>query len=279
MGGLYAERAGHEGWSRLAGDGKVRVWAIAASLVAVLATGALLVTLRDAETLRPVAIQELITRKGERAEVRLADGTRIVLGPESRLQIDADYNEEGRDTRLLGEAYFEVADDPDRLFTVTAGSTITQVLGTEFDVRAYPADSAVQVVVADGSVAFRASSVPKERAATLRPGDLATIREDSDSVDIQRVNPDMYLGWHEGRLAFVNAPLSRVAAQLERWYGTTVQVGDAAILALPVTITFRDQPIDEVIEGIASSLEIRYVKVGQGYTLYPGNGVAAAAGP
>ena len=279
VGSLYADRAAQDGGSRSGkGDG-LRIWAIAASLVAIVATGGLMVTLQNAQSLPPVAIQELITRKGERAEIRLVDGTRVVLGPESRLQIDAGYNEEGRDTRLMGEAYFEVAGDAERPFTVTAGSTITHVLGTEFDVRAYPADSSVQVVVADGRVSFRASSVPEDQAVTLQPGDLATLRGGSDSVDVQRVNPNLYLGWHEGRLAFVNAPLSRVVAQVERWYGTTVQIGDVALRSLPVTLSFRDQPIDEVVAGIAASHELRFVKVGQGYTLYPKDGVAAAAGP
>jgi ferric-dicitrate binding protein FerR (iron transport regulator) len=189
----------------------------------------------------------------------------------------AGYAESSRAVDLVGEAYFDVAPDADHPFVIVAGTTVTRVLGTEFGVRAYPGDSAVQVAVADGRVAFRASATSEGEAVVLRPGELGRIEAGSAQVSRQAVNLDAYLGWQEGRLAFEDAPLSQVAAQLERWYGIPVRIGDASLRSRRLTASFRDQPVDEVIAVVAATLGLEYARVGQVYTFFPKDRVGTLA--
>jgi transmembrane sensor len=248
-----------------------RHWAVAATLAAVAVGGSLgLGFWAGGRTAIPaVAVEELITKKGERVEIRLSDGTRVTLAPESRLRVSAQADEPTREVDLVGEAYFDVASDAERPFVIVAGSTVTRVLGTEFGVRAYPSDSTIQVAVADGRVTFHASGTSEADAVLLRPGELGRFEVGSDQITRQAVNLDAYLGWQQGRLAFDDTPLSQVAAQLERWYGIPVRIGDASLRGRRVTASFRDQPVDEVIAVVAATLGLEYARVGQVYTFLP----------
>lgn len=277
MRGLYGapRAAGRSPWR---GHARLNGWAIAAaaSFVLAVASGGASLALLAGRGSEPIAVQELITNKGERAEARLSDGTRVVLGPETRVRIEYSTDESRRSVQLLGEAYFDVAPDPERPFEVRAGSTLTRVLGTEFDVRAYPTDSAVNVVVAEGRVAFRGASDPDSAAVHLEAGDLGALVT-GGTVSVRRVDPDAYLGWQNGRLAFEDAPLSQVAVQIERWYGIPVRIGDPALSNRRLTASFRDQSLDEVIANIAAALELEYTKVGQSYTFLPKDRLSSLA--
>ena len=256
-----------------------RHWAVAATVATIALGGSLGLGfwIGGSMTQAPVAVEELITRKGERVDVRLSDGTRVKLAPESRLRVATRSGRAGREVDLVGEAYFDVAHDPEHPFVITAGGTETRVLGTEFDVRAYPSDSSVQVVVADGRVAFRASAGSEAQRVVLRPGELGRLAGGSTEVARETVNLDVYLGWQDGRLAFEDTPLSQVAAQIERWYGIPVRIGDASLRTRRLTASFRDQPVDEVISVIAASLGLEYARVGQVYTFLPKDRVGTLA--
>src|SRR5699024_7923477 len=91
--------------------------------------------------------QKIITEKGQQTTVQLSDGTRIHLNVESRLSVAAGFNSDNkRIVHLEGEAFFEVAPDRQRPFEVHTAGSVTQVLGTKFNVSAYPDQEDVQVV-------------------------------------------------------------------------------------------------------------------------------------
>src|SRR2546423_11101612 len=100
------------------------------------------------------AEETFATANRERAELRLSDGTRIRLAPASHIRVAADYGEKQRAVYLDGQGYFEVKHDLSRPFTVYAGTAVARDLGTEFAVRNYTEDRAVQVVVRAGAVAM-----------------------------------------------------------------------------------------------------------------------------
>jgi len=242
-------------------------WAIAASLAALVAIG----LLRSGEWLSdPVATRaahEMTTASGERAHVRLSDGTRVTLAPGSRVEVPQGFGDGTREVRLTGEAYFAVAPDPTRPFVVHAGGAVTRVLGTEFGVRAYPDDPGVRVVVAEGRVSMRAAWSPEERTRVLRPGEMGQIQEGEAEVVAHRADVDRYLGWREGQLIFEGMPLEQVAREIERWYGVPIRIGEPALSSRRVTASFRDQPLDEVIEVIATSLGTEWTRRGRNYII------------
>lgn len=219
---------------------------------------------RGAAAPAPVAVQEMVTEKGQRARIRLADGTQVVLGPASRLAMLQDYGVSAREVRLWGEAYFDVVADPARPFRVFVGTSVTQVLGTQFGIRAYPEDPAVRVVVAEGAVSLRPADQEAE-GATLEAGELGELSRGAAEVIARVVDPDVHLAWRDGRLAFENTPLTDVTREIERWYGVPVRVGESSIGSLRLTASFRDQSLEVVLDVVAASLDVRWKRVGQTY--------------
>ena len=211
------------------------------------------------------AARVVVTQRSERADLRLADGTRAVLAPESRLTIPADFAITRRELGLEGEGYFEVVYDSAKPFFVRAAHGIVHDLGTRFSVRAYPEDSVVEVVVAEGRVmAGLASAALPLRGPVLGRGDLARIDTAGATTVTRGVDADHYQSWTEGQLRFAAIPLREVAQQLTRWYNTDFTLADSAIGDRRVTITLRDEPLVQVISAIAQLTDTRYEYVGRG---------------
>ena len=227
----------------------------AAAAVIVLAGSATAAWLEFKERTGTAAIEtgmrEFRTPRGQRAAMTLLDGTRVALGPDSRLRVRIP--ESGpRELLLDGEAVFEVTHDPARPFVVRAGMAVTEDIGTRFGVRAYD-NEPVRVVVSEGAVAVRDTS--GNDAAVLAPRDLAEITA-AAGVAIERgIDPEKYLGWTTGRLGFHRTPLGQVLIQLERWFDIRVVVADSALLDVKVSASFEDDDLDDVLRTLAEALD------------------------
>jgi len=175
------------------------------------------------------------TTTGQRATVRLADGSRVTLAPRSRLTLEAGFGPAHRTVALAGEAMFEVEHAGAAPFVVNTGDVRTRVLGTSFDVRRYADDRDVRVAVRDGKVSV-ASKTHRSVSATLSAGELARI---TDSTAIT-ASGDMapYTEWTHGRLEFSNTPLPEVLATVGRWYGYQFRLADSTLAMERLTATF-----------------------------------------
>jgi transmembrane sensor len=257
-------------------------WAAAAAVIA--AAGSSLVLLDShgrAERNRVVAaapVREVVTRRGERAAFNLADGTRVMLGAESRLTIPASYNRvgDGRQLELEGEGYFLVTHDSLRPFLVHTSLGTAEDLGTEFVVTTYPEAGGMRVVVATGKVALRqrpaapAESTPAGSLplVTLGQGDLARL-DSAGTATVSRVDPAAYVAWTRGALVFDGTPLREVLPQLARWYDLDIRLADASLGARRLTATFRNQSVPAVLDQMALSLELRVERAGRTVVLHP----------
>lgn len=206
------------------------------------------------------AMAEYRTTPGQRLAFRLADGTQVMLAPGSVLRRSPDYGGRDRRVDLEGQAYFVVAHDSARPFSVHTSRLIARDLGTRFDVRAYPGDSASDVVVAEGKVAIQSGA-----AATLVAGQLGRA-DGSGRVSVRsKVDVPRYLAWIEGRLVFTDAPLGEVARQLERWYDIEVRLAGEGLSGLRVTGAFGDDPAPDALDAIAWSLGLTLHRAGKSY--------------
>lgn len=253
-----------------AGRARRRTWlrwasAIAAVLLAV--AGAVFLGRVVPGSPQPAVMREAATLRGERASFTLSDGTRVILGAESRLRFPRAFGRGGRGVFLDGEAYFDVARDATRPFAVHSAGAVTRVLGTRFGVRAYGGGEAVQVVVAEGRVAVAPDSV--RQGVVLLRGMLGLVAPDGRTVVRQQVDVDDYLGWIEGQLAFHDTPLPDVARRLARWYDLDVQIADSSLNELLLTATFEHEPVDDVLHVIASSLDVQYQRTGRSVRFLP----------
>jgi len=220
--------------------------AIAAGLFVCLGVG-LTIGLRHRE--RETSRQLYATARGQRATLHLDDGTQVILAPASRLRVV------GRTATLDGEAYFTVVHDPRAPFVVHAGKAIATDVGTRFDVRAYPEDSTVSVAVEEGQVAF-ATSADSVRTIPLVRGDVARLGVSGTAVD-HGVEPAGISAWTAGRLEFHGTLAREAVVALSRWYDVDLRLGDSSLAALPLTASFRDEPVDEVLHIVAVTLGAR----------------------
>jgi transmembrane sensor len=246
--------------SRRRGPGSRQIMfsALAASLVVV---GAFTVANRDRAPAPPPRPPETFaTANRERAELRLSDGTRIRLAPASRVEVAADYGEQQRVVHLEGQGYFEVKHDSTRPFSVYAGAAIARDLGTDFAVRSYAEDRAVQVIVRTGAVAM--SGVGR-----LAAGDVGRLGTDGTASLTRGVAVDSLLTWLDGRLVFHDAPLSTVLAELRRWHDADVRLADPALATLPFTGVLTDASLPSSITLVAATLGLLVRHSGDRFTL------------
>ena len=165
------------------------------------------------EALRPVPTQTFSTL----AEVRsltLPDGTEVTLNRYSSLTCPERFRRDRRDVSLQGEACFRVSKDARRPFTVEAGGMEVRVLGTHFNVEAYPADAEARTTLLEGSVAVSAGG-GKERLV-LRPNEAAVYNRRTGSLR-QEATPAAgdEIAWSQGVFLFRRQTLQEIAQQLQ----------------------------------------------------------------
>ena len=240
------------GWGRRLGAAE----ALAAAAAVILVAG---VTLWRSRGPARVNVSEIptamhATAVGERRNVRLADGTEIMLGPASRITA------RGRDVALEGEAFFRVAHDVARPFTVRAGNAVIRDIGTEFSVHD-DGDNRVRVVVSEGSVQLGNS----RDSVLLGHGDVGVLQSGRLAAE-RGVATAEDLAWTTGKLVFRDAPLAEVTADLKRWYGVELRVTDSALLRRHFTGSFTTEPANRVFDVLALALGARAER--RGDTVY-----------
>lgn len=246
--------------------------AVAAATVALVAVALFLVSEEQtgSDELAAPALRKVETEASQRANVQLSDGTHIILNAKSTLSFPDEFADDVREVHLQGEAFFDVASEMNRPFVVRTETAVTQVLGTSFNVGAYPEDDATQVVVTEGKVAVRPKQSQSGEAeeATLTAGHLARLSKTRKMVLRKNVDIDRYLAWTKGRLVFKDAPFEEVAQKLEHWYDLRVRLADASMEVDRLNATFQDEPVSEVLSVIAKTLSLRYEREGKTVTFF-----------
>ncbi len=244
-------------------------WLRAASIILLLGGGIGLAVWRSStrlpsEAAMATSARIITTQRSERADVRLADGTHVILAPESRLTIPAGFGATHRELTLVGEGYFDAVHDSLKPLLIHAAHSVVHDLGTRFSVRAYPEDTTVQVVVAEGRVAAGLEGTkPALTGPILERGDLARIERSGATKLMRNVDLERYQSWIEGKLHFEETPLRDVLPELARWYDVEAEVADTAVGGLRVTMTLGREPIAQVLEGLAHITNTRYERNGR----------------
>jgi len=248
---LTLQRGGGTRWSpRLAAAVTA---AIAAGIVA-----AVVMINRPSPTSSPTGNARVYsTTTGKRDSVRLADGSRVILGPESRLTVPADFGRSTRAVSLDGDAYFDVRHDPAKPFSVRVANALIEDVGTTFTVETDPGDTTT-VAVMSGVVRLRPATAPEASGATLSAGDRGTLTSDGRVHAQQNVVVAADSAWTTGKLVFRDASLVRVAGELRRWYGLGLRIADSSLVRRTVNTTFMaDEPVDSVLKVLSLMLGAR----------------------
>jgi transmembrane sensor len=248
-----------------------RGMAAAAALVVAVGVAAVWGATRTAPVPKeaPNSGHEYATARGQRATVMLVDGTRVWLSVDSKLRIAPGYAATSRDVELEGEAFFEVRHDDALPFRVHTPGAVSEDLGTQFGVRAYPGDSATVVIVTEGAVELRRSAAAHPVAGGTEPGveltrgQMGLLYPSGRPSVVDGVDPRALLSWRHGALEFEEVPLARAVRELERWYDVEITLGDSSLASVPLTATFDDQAVDQALSVVAAALDVRYERHGR----------------
>lgn len=182
------------------------------------------------------SLQSIYVPAGQRAELTLADGTKVWLNSRSTLTFPGEFKGEVRDVKLDGEGYFAVARNEKQPFVVETNRYDVRVLGTEFNVTAYAEDSVWETSLLKGSVEI------------WKPGsDVGTLRLDPNTMVSLKKNklvkgrirePDYFL-WREGLLCFHNISVRDMMEKLKLYYGVDIVVNNQKLLQNRYTGKFR----------------------------------------
>jgi|CXWL01.1.fsa_nt_gi transmembrane sensor len=197
------------------------------------------------------------TAAGERREVVLSDGSRVVLAPRSSLTVSASYGRGDRDLELTGEAWFS-AQHAGAPFRVTAGAHLVRDIGTVFTVSTR-GTGATEVTVVEGSVAVTDGA---SRETVLVAGDVGRFATDA-ALQLVHAQPTSALAsWTDGRLDLVDVRADAVAERLGRWHGVVITFADTATAARPVTITLALDSLDAAVADLALLLGVTVERSG-----------------
>ena len=197
-----------------------RCWSIAAVMLILIISGAFgwaLFGIQNQNLKSQISnnqIRDIIvtTGMGEHSRVSLPDGTALTLNAQTTVR----YNlaDGKRQVSIDGEAFFEVARDPEHPFVVSANGMTVTCLGTSFDVRNYSDESNISVVLRDGKVRVNA----RDADLTMEPGSRVLMDRQTLALSKHTVTPSDYTAWLNGEIKFNNQTLEEIAAELSRNY-------------------------------------------------------------
>jgi transmembrane sensor len=201
----------------------------------------------------PPSARTYATHVGERTTVRLDDGSRITLAPNTKIVVTGGFGGAQRNVQLAaGQAYFDVASRPKSPFTVTSGRVTTRVLGTQFTVRRFAAERDVIVAVQTGKVATGRGT------PVILTGDMLARITDSTTIVTPDANVRQYTEWTQGRLVFNDVVASEVTAVLGQWYGLTFRFADSTLIHRHLTGVFDDRDSrQDVLQNLKLVLGVR----------------------
>ncbi|MFN0100421.1 MAG: FecR family protein [Gemmatimonadaceae bacterium] len=222
----------------------------------------------------PAPSRVVATQTGQRDSVDLPDGSRVILGPASRMEIAAGFGQGTREVRLDGEAIFSVVHDDARPFTVVAGEARIVDVGTEFRVRNAAGD--VEVAVLEGIVDVSIGT-PANATGTTAPAATARLNAGDRALIVAGAGPAVQRGvvtaddaaLRRGALVFREAPVARVLADIERWYGVRLVASSEEIAQRRFTATFTTERVDEVINMLSLALGVAADAQGDSVILRP----------
>ncbi|WP_290797365.1 FecR family protein [Flavihumibacter sp. UBA7668] len=214
------------------------------------------------------------TAPGERKKIRLPDSSTVELNVASRLQLTKEFNNTNRDIYLEGEALFDVTHNEELPFIVQTPTYEVRVLGTLFNVKAYPGESISETSLIRGKVKlFKADG----GHLTLLPLQKVVFENNTNAVKsyqpdavpesgIQHIMPVTKslegeineISWTENTLQFQNESMLEIKAKLERWYNINIEWKDSIIGTYRFTGSFRDEPIEKVLEALQFSYPFNY---------------------
>jgi transmembrane sensor len=206
---------------------------------------------------------------GKKFKLTLSDGTVVSLNSGTTLKYPEQFGINGkRNVYLTGEAFFEVAKDKQHPFIVNANKVDIEVLGTKFNVSAYPENPTVNSTLVEGSIQMYEAE-NKQNIVLLKPNQMATWQNNSKKITTKEVDPAFYAAWTKGELAFKDTPFSTIVKIIQRTYDVEI-INENAVLAkqnFTGTIKISDSSVENILELLKRDTPFNYSVKGNTITI------------
>lgn len=194
---------------------------------------------------------------GQTGHLFLFDGTEVWLNSGSKFRYPNQFNTNERDVFLEGEAFFKVAKNKHLPFKVKTGELEIEVLGTSFNVSAYPDETSQSVVLVEGKVQL--NNPEGKKIGEMVPGQIAVKTEGDAKIRVQNADPYFYASWKEGKVIFNGEKLGEIAKKMERWYNVEIRFEKENLKDFKFSGTIlRNKPIDQTIMAMELLAPIRF---------------------
>ncbi|GAB3424637.1 FecR family protein [Niabella aquatica] len=252
---------------------RIKVWLAAASVVLVAGLAAFYF-FHTGTDLQKVA-NIVSTKKGSKTNLVLPDGTKVWVNADTKLIYDKEFGRNTREVTLTGEAYFDVTKDPSRPFIVHTTTLDVKVLGTAFNVRAYPNEANTQTTLLRGAVEVLLKNKKHEKIM-LKPNEKiiiqniipensgpATLRKDIKNFELLNIaankknTPVVETEWTRNRLVFEQEKIENLLPVLERWYNVTIELRHSTD-GIRYNGTFENDSLEDVLESLKAVGGFKY---------------------
>lgn len=195
--------------------------------------------------------------KGSLIQLVLQDGTSILLNSDSKIRYPKKFGLFKREIELWGEAYFSVSKDKNRPFIVDLKDIKIKVIGTQFNVKSYPSDSLVEVLLDEGAILLEDNNNNKQ---SLQPGKYVSYNRNSKKYKTnQTYNRNTITGWRTSDLRFYCAQLGDILKTLERQYDVTFDVIDPSLNNVHFTFSSSKQLVKDILKDLETVSYIRFI--------------------
>lgn len=208
---------------------------------------------------------EIVMESGDQEiHFRLPDGSQVWLNRNSTLSYEEEFSEAERNVSLSGEAFFEVEKNRKKPFVIRAEKAEVRVLGTSFNIKAYPEAAQTEVYVKSGKVSLgvQEQEAQKARKIILTPGETGILQKGDLSLNLTKDTSPNVLAWKDNKLVFEKATLRQVVKTLEEYFAVNISVSGSTILECRFTSTFTEPELEEVLEVLRLTLNLTITREG-----------------
>ena len=220
-------------------------------------------------------VWEVVTRNGSKTNLLLPDGTTVWLNAGSSLTYDSLFGNKLREVTLSGEAYFDVAKNPNKPFIIHTGKINIKVLGTVFNIKSYPGEKTIEASLIRGSIEVTFPSLSSKKII-LKPNQKLIIdkTETISNISINKVAATQIpfisiqhltrygsdstieeTGWMQNRLYFNDMSFQELLKNMERKYGVSFHVADSSLDTIHFTGSFKDETVAQALDALRLTAE------------------------
>ncbi|OSZ81132.1 hypothetical protein CAP36_07810 [Chitinophagaceae bacterium IBVUCB2] len=233
-------------------------------------------------------INEISTRQGSKSKVQLPDGTVVWLNSGSKLTYDKEYGQKLREVILIGEGYFDVVKMKDKPFIIHTSAINIKVLGTVFNVKAYPEDKRTETSLLRGSIEVTIKNRPNDKII-LVPSEKLVIEnsrviekeEPKTTIPTPSAEPSINTlvainklkygssdssvaetQWIDNKLVFRDESFAELAVKMQRWYGVEIEIKDTKIGQKRLNGIFENETVIQALDALKEFISFRYKQTG-----------------